>query len=161
MSVQENPASSCASLAALFPDGVVAAELRGQAGGELLTQLLTEEERRGVQPCHESRLRDFTAGRLCARRALQQLGIHGFSLLAAADRQPLWPPQIVGSITHTEGYSAAVVARAAVVCALGVDSTVIGAVGCELWPKICTAAELQGLQALRRWSRHGAPCVPH
>jgi 4'-phosphopantetheinyl transferase EntD len=137
----------CAELAALFPLGAVGAQLHGiaQSGH------LSPDEIQAVSHCSEKRVSDFTAGRLCARRALRELGIEGFSLLPAKDRQPVWPTGIAGSITHTEGYSAAVVIRQGSVRSVGLDAERIAAVHEELWPRICAPAELRNLRAF-----HGA-----
>lgn len=135
----------CAELAALFPAGAVAAQLHGVAQREYLSK----DELSAVSHCSEKRINDFAAGRQCARRALRELGIEGFSLLPAKDRQAVWPAGITGSITHTDGYSAAVVLRQASVRSVGLDSELIGSVHEELWPRICTPSELARL--------HGCP----
>lgn len=70
----------------------------------------------------ESRRRDFTAGRVCARRALAGLGLPEVPVPAAADRTPVWPSGVVGSITHTAGYCAAAAARSAEFRSLGLDA---------------------------------------
>jgi 4'-phosphopantetheinyl transferase EntD len=134
-----------AALQGLFPQGVVAAELLGAAP----VGLLTESEARAVSHCAPKRIGDFAAGRLCARRALEALGVTDFALLPAADRQPRWPPGYVGSITHTEGYSGAVVGRGAQFRSLGVDAETIASVHAELWPRILGEAERRELAQLR------------
>lgn len=70
----------------------------------------------------ESRRRDFTAGRMCARRALAALGLPPVPVPSAADRSPVWPPDVVGTITHTKGYCAAAVARADEIRSVGMDA---------------------------------------
>jgi 4'-phosphopantetheinyl transferase EntD len=140
-----NPAGKAAALEALFPPGVVAAELYGAAPGGLLT----ESEARAVSHCAPKRIGDFAAGRLCARRALAAFGVQDFSLLPAQDRQPQWPQGYVGSITHTEGYSAAVVGRGAQYLSLGVDAETIASVHAELWPRILGEGERRRLGQLR------------
>jgi 4'-phosphopantetheinyl transferase EntD len=70
----------------------------------------------------DKRRREFTTGRICARRALARLGIEPAPLLPGPDREPLWPAGVVGSITHCEGYRAAVVARARDVVSVGIDA---------------------------------------
>ncbi|GHJ56781.1 hypothetical protein Nm8I071_60880 [Nonomuraea sp. TT08I-71] len=69
-----------------------------------------------------SRRRDFTAGRVCARRALVGLGLPATPVPAAPDRAPVWPPGVVGAITHTRDYCAAAAARASEVRAVGLDA---------------------------------------
>ncbi len=139
-----NPAKPSAQLVGLFPSGVAAAELRGFAP----VSLLTPAERKSVGDCSGKRLADFAAGRLCARRALQEAGIMGFSLLAGQDRQPQWPISIVGSVTHTEGFCAAVIAPKRDFGGLGVDCEVIDAVTEEVWRSICAPPELARLLRL-------------
>ncbi|MEU5946938.1 4'-phosphopantetheinyl transferase superfamily protein [Micromonospora sp. NPDC047465] len=70
----------------------------------------------------ESRRRDFTAGRVCARRAMAALGVPPAPVPAAADRSPVWPAGVVGAITHTRDYCAAVAARGAEVRSVGIDA---------------------------------------
>jgi 4'-phosphopantetheinyl transferase EntD len=132
----------CAELAALFSPGAIAAELHGSAPSRYLTQ----DEIHAVSHCSEKRISDFTAGRLCARRALKELGIEGFSLLPGKNRLPLWPAGIVGSITHTDGYSAAVAMRPGSVRSVGLDSEAVAAVHEGLWPRICAPVELERLR---------------
>ncbi len=133
----------CPELAGLFPAGAVAAHLHGAA---LLKDLMPDEIN-SVSHCSEKRISDFSAGRACARLALKALGIEGFSLLSARDRQPIWPVGITGSITHTDGYTAAVVIRQGSVRCVGVDSELISSVHEGLWPRICTPAELASLRS--------------
>ncbi|WP_200209542.1 4'-phosphopantetheinyl transferase family protein [Micromonospora coerulea] len=69
-----------------------------------------------------SRQRDFTAGRVCARRALAALGLPPTPVPSAPNRSPVWPAGVVGTITHTRGYCAAAAARSAEVRAVGMDA---------------------------------------
>ncbi|MEH1100410.1 4'-phosphopantetheinyl transferase family protein [Micromonospora sp. CPCC 205561] len=86
--------------------------------GELLPAELACLNARAV----ESRRRDFTAGRVCARRAMTALGVPPVAVPAAADRSPVWPAGLVGAITHTHGYCAAVAAHADEIRSVGVDA---------------------------------------
>lgn len=69
----------------------------------------------------EARYRNFRLGRTAARRALATLGIAPTPILRGPDREPLWPDDIVGSITHAGGYAMAAVARRADCGGIGVD----------------------------------------
>jgi 4'-phosphopantetheinyl transferase EntD len=69
-----------------------------------------------------SRRSEFATARQCARRALTRLGVPPGPLLQDHRGAPLWPQGVVGSITHCDGYRAAVVARAADVASLGIDA---------------------------------------
>jgi 4'-phosphopantetheinyl transferase EntD len=142
---QRNPALLSPTIASLFPPGVAAAELR--TPGDL--ELLDSSERAAVAGAVETRAREFAAGRLCARRALAELGLER-PVRAAPDRQPIWPEGVVGSITHTQGYAAAVVAPRPVLAALGLDTERAGRVKPELWPKICVDEEIAWLESLDR-----------
>ena len=142
LSAAKNPASLSARLASLFPPGSRAAELRGAAD----PALLYPEEAAHVAKAVATRVQEFAAGRLCARRVLAEFGVLNYPLEAAKDRQPLWPANLVGSITHTEGFGAAVAAEKQHVAALGIDSEVAGRVKAELWPCICTEGEIAWLE---------------
>jgi len=98
------------------------------------------------------RRREFTAGRLCAREALAQLGIHGFPLVVGEARVPVWPPGVVGSISHCRGFCGVAVARADAVAGLGLDVERAEALEPELVARICTPRERERLRA-----RAGAP----
>lgn len=69
----------------------------------------------------QARRQEFRTGRHCAREALTQLGIPSTAIPAGAHGEPLWPPAIVGSITHCNGYRAAAVARDSQIRSLGID----------------------------------------
>ena len=113
-----NPAILSATFASLFPSGVVAAELRAPGDASLLLPAEAQDMSNAVP----KRMQEFAAGRLCARRALAEFGVADFPVRVARDRQPLWPGFLVGSITHTAGICAAVVAERARLIALGVDT---------------------------------------
>ncbi len=133
-----------ADLAGLFPPGVVVAELR-QAGDP---QLLLPTEAPFVRQAVPKRVQEFAAGRLCARRAMEQFGVTGFPLSVGEDRQPLWPVGLIGSITHTAGYCAAAVAERGSLIAVGLDSETVGDVTRDIWPTICGASEAEWLRSL-------------
>jgi 4'-phosphopantetheinyl transferase EntD len=145
----ENPAQLSAEVSGLFPSGVIAAELTAPAPRELLTSA----ELQFIAHCAEKRIQDFAAGRACAHRALRELGILDFSLLAGEQREPIWPASIVGSITHTYGYGAAVVARQRDLRSVGLDCEVIDSVDEELWSRICTSTEIERLGQLPQAER--------
>jgi 4'-phosphopantetheinyl transferase EntD len=139
-----NPAQLSPRLGSLFTAAVVAAELLAEAP----RSVLTKDELRSVSHCANKRIDDFTRGRACARRALSELGMSHFSVLAGEKREPVWPPGITGSITHTTGFAAAVVARRSEVQALGIDCEVIASVDADLWERICTPTERARLEQL-------------
>ncbi|MEU4680891.1 4'-phosphopantetheinyl transferase superfamily protein [Micromonospora sp. NPDC023737] len=101
----------------LPPEVAVAVAGPGDWTGRLLAEELACLGERAV----ESRRRDFTAGRVCARRAMATLGLPP-APVPAADRAPVWPSGVVGTITHTRGYCAAAAARSSEVRAVGMDA---------------------------------------
>jgi enterobactin synthetase component D len=136
------------SLAALFIPGVVCAELIGIGDPDSLLPAEAQFLGRAVAPRRE----EFAAGRACVRRALREFGILDFPLAVAEDRQPIWPEGFTGSLTHTQGFCAAVVARRQSSRALGIDTERAASVKPELWPRICgpETAWLQGLPETQR-----------
>jgi 4'-phosphopantetheinyl transferase EntD len=103
--------------------GLVPAAARvAEAFGDGTPGWLFPEEEAIVGRAVERRRREFATARHLAREALAKLGVPGQPLLSGPNREPLWPPGIVGSITHCEGYRAAVVARQQEVASLGIDA---------------------------------------
>jgi 4'-phosphopantetheinyl transferase EntD len=139
-------------LASLFPEGVVAAEMRVPGDASLLAP----EEAAVVANAVPKRVGEFAAGRLCARRALSELHVVGIAISAAPDRQPIWPAGVVGSITHTEGLYAAVVAERKLLRGIGIDTEPACSVDSALWPRILIRAELDWLASLERHERAAA-----
>jgi 4'-phosphopantetheinyl transferase EntD len=72
----------------------------------------------------DSRRLEFTTARACARRALQALGLTPTPILRGHHREPLWPPGVVGSITHCAGYRAAAAALNSHMLCIGIDAEV-------------------------------------
>jgi enterobactin synthetase component D len=64
---------------------------------------------------------EFLAGRLCARQALQQLTGTPAVPAVGADRAPCWPAGVVGSISHGDGWAAALVGPQSHWRGLGLD----------------------------------------
>jgi 4'-phosphopantetheinyl transferase EntD len=139
-------------LAGLFPVGVVAVESRGPGDPSLLLPAEAAHLGRAVA----KRVQEFAAGRLCVRRALQEYGIDQFPLRVADDRQPIWPEGFVGSITHTAGLCAAVVAESRTIAAVGIDSEIVGHVTPDIWSTICGAGEADWVNSLRPSERAAA-----
>ena len=70
----------------------------------------------------ETRLREFTAARTCARLAIAKLGLPAGPILRGAWREPIWPRGVVGSITHCRGYRAAAVGKQRNILTVGIDA---------------------------------------
>lgn len=90
--------------------------------GDILDVPLFPEEEAIVARAVDKRRREFTTARACARTALSQLGVFPQPILTGAHGAPQWPPGVVGSITHCEGYRACAVARDTDLASVGIDA---------------------------------------
>ncbi|MGW0604789.1 4'-phosphopantetheinyl transferase family protein [Streptomyces sp. NPDC002640] len=103
---------------ALLPPGAVAAE----AFDDAVDGRLPPEEARVVVGAVAGRHREFTTGRMCARRAMARAGLPPVAVPTGRAGEPRWPDGVIGSITHCAGYRAAAVARSRDVAVLGIDA---------------------------------------
>ena len=102
----------------ILPAAVASAEMFTDP----LHATLLPQEAAIVERASDKRRREFTAGRECARIALGKLGVAPVPILTGERGAPQWPPGIVGSITHCDGYRAAAAAHASDVAAIGMDA---------------------------------------
>jgi 4'-phosphopantetheinyl transferase EntD len=113
---------------------------------------LPPEEALHTGTMSERRLSEFRAGRHCARQALVALGVGGLPVPRGADRAPLWPEGVTGSITHVcrgeSGLAAAAVALTAEVRALGLDAELDVPLDEDLLPMVLTPRERAALAHL-------------
>jgi 4'-phosphopantetheinyl transferase EntD len=72
------------------------------------------------------RRREFSTGRACAKQALAELGIVIDSLPRLDEGPPAWPGGVVGAITHSNAWGAAVVARSIDALGVGIDIELAG-----------------------------------
>jgi 4'-phosphopantetheinyl transferase EntD len=98
----------------------------------------------------EKRRQEFTTGRACARAALERLGSPAVPILAGPRGEPLWPPGIVGSLTHCDGYRACAVAWSSEILTLGIDAEPHAALPSGLLADIATPEDLSSLRGLAR-----------
>lgn len=110
--------------------------------------LASEAARQLCRGFAAARRRDFINGRACARQALQDFNIDAPALPRGSAREPLWPAGFAGSITHTQGYCAAVAAPHASVQAIGIDAECRSSLSERLIRRSCSSTELETLQAL-------------
>jgi 4'-phosphopantetheinyl transferase EntD len=107
------------------------------------------EEEIHVAQAGEVRRRDFALGRYCARVALTPLGFGQAVIPKAQAGAPVWPHGILGSITHTKAYAAALAGRGQDFCFIGVDAERVGGIGEDLWPRLFSGAEREQLLATK------------
>jgi 4'-phosphopantetheinyl transferase EntD len=79
-----------------------------------------EEEALGPRAVERRRL-SFALGRAAARDALSELGVEDVAIGRGTAGEPLWPPGIVGAISHAGEVAIAVVGRRIDYAGLGVD----------------------------------------
>jgi 4'-phosphopantetheinyl transferase EntD len=131
-------------VAALFDVDVVTAQA---CVDEFVAGLLYPEEREHVATSVPKRQAEFGMARICARRALERLGIAPCSLVPHADRSPRWPDGVVGSITHGAARCAVVLAHSSAAAGLGLDLEADLPLQQELERLVCTPAERRWLEA--------------
>ncbi len=90
--------------------------------GDDVSAWLYPEEVAQMRGSVETRLREFKTARACARLAIAKLGLPTGPILRGAWGEPIWPPGVVGSITHCRGYRAAAVAKQSNILTVGIDA---------------------------------------
>ena len=110
--------------------------------GEATEDWLLPDEWADVATSVDRRRREFAGGRCCARAALDTMGYVPAPLLKRADRMPDWPAGVVGSITHTDGFCGAAVAKAESYVGIGIDAEKRGRVAPRLERRVLTDTEL-------------------
>lgn len=107
---------------------------------------LCEAEEHAIANAVDKRKREFRAGRNAAKKAINQLDANGdIVILAEQNRRPRWPEGFIGSITHTQGYCAAAVAKQSDYLGIGIDVEPRSPLQPETIAHICTADERQWL----------------
>lgn len=109
---------------------------------------LYPDERDTIARAVPRRQREYAAGRSAARQAMAAVGWPAVAVRSAADRSPVWPTGVVGSIAHTQRACVAVVAPRTDVAAIGIDLEDDQPIEADLWSTICTRAELAFLHTL-------------
>lgn len=110
---------------------------------------LLPEEAAFIRQAVPKRLREFTAGRNCARLAMQQLGIAPVPpVRVGAQREPLFPAGLSGTLTHTHDYCAAAVLRQGEIRSIGIDAEVNDPLGDDIARLVLLPAEQTMVQAV-------------
>ena len=128
----------------LLAPGIFGAEIE-DAGQKIF---LVPEEETLVADAAPKRRRDFALGRACAHQALTALGRGDAVIGRDGNGAPVWPDGVVGSITHTSGYAAALAADASRFSGAGLDAERVGAVSPNVWPKVFGTGERDYLEML-------------
>jgi enterobactin synthetase component D / holo-[acyl-carrier protein] synthase len=108
---------------------------------------LYPQEAAGVARAVPTRVAEFAAGRVAARRALVELGAGAAALPIGDRRAPDWPPGVVGSITHCAGLVVAAVAWFDDLAAIGIDAEPAVALDDAVLEVVATPVERAALDA--------------
>ncbi len=93
---------------------------------------------------------EFGDARWCAHQALAQLGRDTGSPILRGERgMPLWPAAVSGSLTHTDGFRAAVVAPRLLVRSMGLDAEIAAELPEGVLDSIARPSELPQLERLK------------
>ncbi|MFD2455547.1 4'-phosphopantetheinyl transferase [Corynebacterium mendelii] len=109
----------------LFPQSAKLRWILRHGDNESLEHLpgLFDEEKTLVESSVIVRKSQFADARWCAHRALEELGIGAGKPITRGKRgMPVFPPAVTGSITHSGGFRAAVVAPRRFVASIGIDA---------------------------------------
>jgi enterobactin synthetase component D / holo-[acyl-carrier protein] synthase len=105
---------------------------------------LSSEEEVYITKAVEGRKGEFRAGRHASREALGLLGYKTPAvILRDSLRRPVWPADVVGSISHTSNCCIAAVAYSRDYLGIGVDVEIASPIDASLISRICTKQELR------------------
>jgi 4'-phosphopantetheinyl transferase EntD len=121
-----------AAVRALLPDGCGCASADPCAAPN---GLLPGEAIPGI----DKRQREFAAGRRAARQAMAQVGLPPAAVPMGADRAPIWPAGLAGSITHSATACLAVVTARHLL--IGLDMEPDSPLPPEMWDTILRPSE--------------------
>jgi 4'-phosphopantetheinyl transferase EntD len=112
-----------------------------------------------VDGSRPDRLAELATGRECARRALREIGIDDPDRAILADEHgaPVWPEGVVGSISHTAGWTGAVAARRtrqAGIASIGLDAEVAAPLPVGALEVVASDRERLALARLGRADAH-------
>jgi len=96
-----------------------------------------------------ARLREFAAGRRAARAAMAGLGLPAAAIPMGADRAPVWPRGVTGSITHDATSCLALAGRHAHWVGLGLDVEPDMPLPADLAATVCLPGEAEDAHAAR------------
>lgn len=127
-------------------DLVPAAVAIGAMPPKVSFQKLPPAERALVLHAVAKRQREFATGRVLARRLLRDIGLSNFSIGRREDRTPIWPPGIIGSISHCDDMCVVAIApEDAGIRSVGIDVEPAEPLPREIWEVIASHDELRGL----------------
>lgn len=128
----------------ILPPQVVAVDTRA----ERLDIELFAAEREALGNAVEKRRREFVTSRACVRDALARLDLPPTPIVGGKRKAPLWPPGVVGSITHCTGYRGCALTRAGEFLGVGIDAEPNGPLPPRVMAGVTVAQERTMLERL-------------
>lgn len=141
---------------ALLPTGARCVELHVGASDLSRYVMLPDEEQELVERAVTKRKADFGDSRWCAHQALEAINADGI-ILRGQRGMPLFPAGTTGSLTHTEGYRAAIVGRSSRWQSLGIDAEPATHLPDGVFEAIARPEERRRLHRLAQ--HHGIPVL--
>jgi 4'-phosphopantetheinyl transferase EntD len=131
------PSLASSTVRAMFGPDVAVATASPHMGGDALFP----DEQSYIAGACERRRAEFGTARLCARRALAELGVAPCALVPGPDRSPRWPENIRGTIAHSRHACAAALTKAPHILGIGLDLEEDTPLEPDLEAMICTTTE--------------------
>lgn len=122
----------------LLPAGIVL--LTGRI--HLYQHPLTSEEKHLIPQAGTHRMQEFIAGRSIAREAMQLLGAKSFSIGRDENGCPIWPREVVGSISHKGRLCGAMIGDSAVYNSIGFDIEFMEHLDPDVWKTFASEEEM-------------------
>lgn len=96
-----------------------------------------------LHTARDKRQREFAAGRLAAWQAIKENGHKPEFPAIGEGRQPVWPAEITGSISHTSAIAMAAVAAKSVFHSIGIDIEEVQPLDESVIASVLTAREIE------------------
>ncbi len=112
---------------------------------------LFTEEMPYVQNMVLKRKKEFIAGRSLVRRAFSKLDYPNCAIPVGTKREPIWPTDISGSITHDGDYCCVAVVKKNKLSLVGIDLASQSPLDDNLKELICTKRDFINIQSMNRF----------
>ena len=132
-------------LASVFPNHIMTCDT---VSDNIKDQYLHQKEIKLTLNMSAKRKQSFTSGRLCARKALNKLGIYNSPILMSDDKSPIWPDNTIGCISHTKEFCGACAAYKSDFTSVGLDIERVKDIPLSLKYQICTPSEINKLKKI-------------
>lgn len=141
--------ASAPDISGLFPSGVLTlCEHQANWSTEI-----TPDEREQLGDVCEKRFAEFCAGRSQARRLIAMINGTAQPLLIGDYRQPMWPSDVSGSISHSDHYCTVAVAPKDNIADLGIDVEPCEPLDPDVVDLVLTDNEIRQTENSEEWVR--------